>query len=80
VANPTKPKAISDILLRNQEKLIDFLSSFHTDRKCRSRSLSLQRTMFNLDRLFLSGTDDEQFNDEKAYLIKQISELKETKA
>jgi len=26
------------------------------------------------------GTDDEQFNDEKAYLIKQISELKDTKA
>ncbi|CAF1681667.1 unnamed protein product [Adineta ricciae] len=57
VANPTKPKAISDILLRNREKLIDFLTSFHTDR-----------------------TDDEQFNDEKAFLIKQISELKDTKA
>ena len=27
----------------------------------------------------ISGTDDEQFNDEKAYLIKQISELKDTK-
>ena len=76
MANPTKPKAISDILLRNQEKLIDFLSSFHTDRKWKSLSL----TLFALDRLFLSGTDDEQFNDEKAYLIKQISELKETKA
>ncbi len=57
MANPTKPKAISDILLRNREKLIDFLTTFHTDR-----------------------TDDEQFNDEKAYLIKQISELKEIKA
>ncbi len=57
VANPTKPKAISDILLRNREKLIEFLTTFHTDR-----------------------TDDEQFNDEKAYLIKQISELKDTKA
>lgn len=42
MANPTKPKAISDILLRNREKLIDFLSSFHTDRKCRSLSLSLR--------------------------------------
>ncbi|CAF1484378.1 unnamed protein product [Adineta ricciae] len=57
VANPSKPKAISDILLRNRDKLIEFLTSFHTDR-----------------------TDDEQFNDEKAYLIKQISELKEIKA
>lgn len=54
VANPNKPKPITDILLRNKEKLIDFLSNFHSDRN-----------------------EDEQFNDEKAYLIKQIKELKE---
>lgn len=53
VANPNKPKAILDILLRNREKLVDFLTKFHTDR-----------------------SEDEQFNDEKAYLIKQIKELK----
>ncbi|KAJ8309768.1 hypothetical protein KUTeg_011633 [Tegillarca granosa] len=52
VANPNKPKPILDILLRNKEKLVDFLSKFHTDR-----------------------SEDEQFNDEKAYLIKQIKEL-----
>lgn len=55
VANPNKPKPITDILLRNKEKLIEFLTAFHSDR-----------------------SDDEQFNDEKAYLIKQIKELKET--
>lgn len=54
VANPNKPKPITDILLRNKEKLIEFLSNFHSDR-----------------------SEDEQFNDEKAYLIKQIKELKE---
>ncbi|CAG2116170.1 unnamed protein product [Medioppia subpectinata] len=53
VANPNKPKPILDILLRNKEKLVDFLTKFQTDR-----------------------ADDEQFNDEKAYLIKQIRELK----
>ncbi|EDW34778.1 GL12722 [Drosophila persimilis] len=53
VANPNKPKPILDILLRNQTKLVDFLTNFHTDR-----------------------SEDEQFNDEKAYLIKQIKELK----
>ena len=53
VTNPNKPKPILDILLRNQDKLVDFLSKFHNDR-----------------------SDDEQFNDEKAYLIKQIKELK----
>ena len=57
VANPNKPKPILDILLRNQDKLIDFLSKFHTDR-----------------------SEDEQFNDEKAYLIKQIKELKPVKS
>merc|ERR1712050_275596 len=53
VANPNKPKPILDILLRNQDKLVEFLTKFHTDR-----------------------SEDEQFNDEKAYLIKQIKELK----
>lgn len=53
VANPNKPRPILDILLRNKERLIEFLTNFQTDRN-----------------------DDEQFNDEKAYLIKQIRELK----
>lgn len=53
VANPHKPKPILEILLRNKEKLVEFLTKFHTER-----------------------SDDEQFNDEKAYLIKQIKDLK----
>ncbi|XP_029458719.1 calcium-binding protein 39-like isoform X2 [Rhinatrema bivittatum] len=53
VANPNKPQPIVDILLKNQTKLIEFLSSFQKDR-----------------------TDDEQFSDEKNYLIKQIRDLK----
>lgn len=54
VANPNKPRPIAEILLRNREKLVEFLTNFHTER-----------------------TDDEQFNDEKAYLIKQIQEMKD---
>ena len=53
MANPNKPRPILDILMRNKDKLVDFLEKFHTDR-----------------------SEDEQFNDEKAYLIKQIKELK----
>lgn len=53
VANPNKPRPILEILLRNKDKLVEFLSKFHNDR-----------------------SEDEQFNDEKAYLIKQIKELK----
>ncbi|KAG0264557.1 mo25 protein [Actinomortierella ambigua] len=52
VANPNKNRPVLDILTKNQDKLIMFLSSFHNDRN-----------------------DDEQFNDEKAFLIKQIQDL-----
>ncbi|XP_054837348.1 calcium-binding protein 39-like [Eublepharis macularius] len=53
VANPNKSPAIVDILLKNQPKLIEFLSNFQTEREY-----------------------DEQFTDEKNYLIKQIRDLK----
>lgn len=52
VANPNKTQPILDILVKNKDKLVDFLMNFHSDR-----------------------TEDEQFNDEKTYLIKQIKEL-----
>lgn len=51
VANPNKPETISEILIKNKDKLLKFLSKFHNDR------------------------DDEQFNDEKQYLIRQIEQL-----
>ena len=57
VANPNKQESVRNILLRNQDKLVEFLTNFHNDR-----------------------SDDEQFNDEKAYLIKQIKELKPLEA
>ncbi|KAM7399705.1 hypothetical protein PAMP_018953 [Pampus punctatissimus] len=53
VANPNKTQPILDILLKNQTKLIEFLSKFQNDRM-----------------------EDEQFNDEKTYLVKQIRDLK----
>jgi len=53
VANPNKPRPIQEILLRNKDKLIEFLSKFHNDR-----------------------SEDDQFNDEKQYLIKQIKDMK----
>jgi len=55
VANPNKTKPIQDILLKNKEKLVEFLTKFHNDR-----------------------TEDQQFNDEKSYLIKQIREMQPT--
>ncbi|KAG9340976.1 hypothetical protein JZ751_020170 [Albula glossodonta] len=53
VANPNKTQPVLDILLKNQTKLVEFLSHFQNDR-----------------------SEDEQFCDEKNYLIKQIRDLK----
>jgi len=51
VANPNKTKPVLEILQKNKEKLIAFLTQFHTDK------------------------DEEQFNDEKAFLLKQIQAI-----
>jgi len=51
VANPNKPQPILHILVKNKDKLVTFLNSFHNDK------------------------EDDQFNDEKAFLLKQIQQL-----
>jgi len=51
VANPNKPQPILDILQKNKDKLVAYLTDFHNDK------------------------DDEQFSDEKAYLLRQIESL-----
>mmetsp|Transcript_14131 Transcript_14131/g.36270 ORF Transcript_14131/g.36270 Transcript_14131/m.36270 type:complete len:357 (-) Transcript_14131:33-1103(-) len=51
VANPNKPKAITDILMGNKEKMLLFLRDFHSEK------------------------DDEQFKEEKAVIMKEISML-----
>ncbi|KAJ3272100.1 hypothetical protein HDV01_005965 [Terramyces sp. JEL0728] len=60
IANPQKTKPILDILYKNKDRLITFLSNFHND-KAGNFGLNI---------------DDEHFNDEKVFLINQISELK----
>jgi len=52
VANPNKSKEVMNILLKNKNQLIDFLSKFQADRR-----------------------EDDQFNDEKEFLIKQVRAL-----
>eukprot|EP01132_Coremiostelium_polycephalum_P003687 gene3687-4592_t len=51
VANPNKTKPILEILTKNKEKLISFLTQFHNDK------------------------EEEQFNDEKTFLLKQIQAI-----
>ncbi|EGC39754.1 hypothetical protein DICPUDRAFT_93519 [Dictyostelium purpureum] len=51
VANPNKTKPILEILTKNKERLITFLTQFHNDK------------------------EEEQFSDEKNFLIKQIQAI-----
>ena len=53
VANPDRAKGVNDILLRNRDKLVNFLTNFLEER-----------------------TEDEQLQKEKAFLIKEIKNLK----
>ncbi|KAN0065627.1 Hym1p [Thecaphora frezii] len=55
VANPKKPPVIENILRRNRERLVTFLSNFHNDK------------------------DDEQFVDEKQYVLQIIESTGKTK-
>ena len=71
VANPNKTKPTQDILLKNKDKLVEFLTQFHNDRTGSYISSCLQLVHTHMH----THTDDQQFNDEKAYLIKQIREM-----
>ncbi|KAJ4460767.1 putative Calcium-binding protein 39 [Paratrimastix pyriformis] len=51
VANPQKPAPIVEILAKNKDKLIQFLTNFHNDK------------------------EDEQFNEEKQLLLREIARL-----
>jgi len=51
VANPNKTKPVLEILQKNKDRLIAFLTQFHNDK------------------------EEEQFNDEKAFLLKQIQAI-----
>lgn len=53
VANPNKPAAVTHILVKNRDKLVQFLSSFQNEK------------------------EDDQFTEEKAFLLKQIQGLTE---
>ena len=72
VANPNKTKPIQDILLKNKDKLVDFLTRFHADRTgLRQNGMACTVIIVGV----VCSAEDQQFNDEKTYLIKQIKEM-----
>jgi calcium binding protein 39 len=82
VANPNKPDAVTDILINNKEKLLNFLETFHNEKG----TVAERRTALpGQPAAAMPGTDsrkplpiadeDEQFKEEKAVIIKKISQL-----
>lgn len=70
MANPKKPPQIETILRRNKDKLLIFLQNFHNDK---------EGVFFCVTYMGIASADvllaDEQFSDEKQFLIVQIQGL-----
>jgi hypothetical protein len=78
VANPKKPPVITAILAKNKDRLVVFLKEFHNDRDGGFRRGDPAppggpHGMHHLlnTRIDAKPPTDEQFSDEKAYLIAQ---------
>jgi len=71
VANPKKPPQIEIILRRNKDKLLSFLKTFHNDKEGAHASFHILYHIFH----FPLPPIDEQFSDEKQFLIVQIQTL-----
>lgn len=73
VTNPNKSRAILDILLKNREKV---RCAACCVAMCCSLLLSRVQLVEFLKKFHENRAEDEQFADEKQYLIKQIQDLK----
>ena len=71
VANPKKPQQIETILRRNKDKLLIFLKDFHNDK---DGTVTLIHELIQF-RFNTSLAIDEQFTDEKQFLVVQIQGL-----
>lgn len=83
VANPKKSAAVEKLLVKNKQQLLVFLPKFHEDRKGGFHILPFNTLILFFWELgdanvIYRGLDDEQFNDEKAFLLKQIEALPDT--
>lgn len=68
MANPKKPPQIETILRRNKDKMLVFLKGFHNDKD--------GAQLFTFGFAVITDTAiDEQFSDEKQFLIVQIQQL-----
>ena len=71
VANPQKASAIAHVLIKNREKVRGQSPKRMLEDSCRAAQLVKFLEKFQMER-----SEDEQFGDEKSYVIKQIKELK----
>lgn len=88
VANPNKTTEITEVLARNKDKLLKYLGDFHTDKGAPhlgaihilfaqqpSLICAHPEEMLDPELLSLFCAEDEQFKEEKAVIIKEISML-----
>ena len=84
VANPNKPDSIIDILTGNKDKLLKYLGDFHTDKgaprelACAFVQAARPAQTQPAEVMHLTSAcaaEDEQFKEEKAVIIKEISVL-----
>lgn len=67
VANPHKEPGVRDILYRNKDRLVAYMTDFHNDRKGEWARIAARQ--------HADVSDDEQFADEKRFIIDQIRDL-----
>ncbi len=66
-------RAPAEPLCRNKERLVTYLSTFQNEKGSRSRSA--HTTIEHAILCTYTCTEEEQFNEEKAFLVKQIKAL-----
>ncbi|KAG6764809.1 hypothetical protein POTOM_032296 [Populus tomentosa] len=73
VANPSKPREVKMILAKNHEKLLELLLNLSAGKET---LLNFEISSVEIDDILSSsGAEDEQFEDEKELIIKEIDRL-----
>ena len=72
VANPTKADPILKMLYRNKRKLLEYLQDFHNDR---GLFFPTQLVCEFLSQFTIIYSEDEEFQEEKELLVREISTL-----
>lgn len=75
-ANPRKSAPVKEILQMNKQKLIEYISEFHNDKRtCVVKKLKILRECNNTLFFFNNLIEEEQFVEEKNLVLSEIKKL-----